>query len=230
MSETKKISVIIPVYNERATLPLILERVQKQKPAEIIIVDDASSDGSEEYLKNYKAENVKIIRHEKNFGKGAAVRTGFQAASNEVVLIQDADLEYDPSEYERLLKPIFEGRADVVYGSRFVGNEPHRVSYFWHYIGNRFLTTLVNLFTNLNLTDMESGYKAFRKTALDSIKLVENDFSIEPEFTIKLARKGYRFYEVGISYHGRTYAEGKKIRWTDGVKAVYAIFKHALLS
>lgn len=230
MSAKRRISVIIPVYNESLTLPIILERVQKQKPSEIMIVDDASSDGSQEFLQNYKAANVKIIRHENNSGKGAAIRTGLRSATGEIVLIQDADLEYDPSEYDRLLKPILEDRADVVYGSRFVGTDPHRVSYFWHYLGNRSLTFLVNLFANLNLTDMETGYKAFRKSAIDSIKLVENDFGFEPEVTLKLAAKGYRFYEVGISYHGRSYAEGKKIRWTDGVKAVYKIFKHALFS
>ncbi len=223
-----KLSVIIPVFNEKATLPLILDKVQKQKPAEIIIVDDASYDGTEEFLKTYQAKNVKIIRHERNSGKGAAIHTGIKNATQEIVLIQDADLEYDPEEYERLFRPIETGQADVVYGSRFVGSDPHRVMFFWHYVGNRFLTLLTNIATNLNLTDMETCYKVFRKKAIDSIALEETDFGFEPEVTIKLAQKGWRFYEVGISYYGRDYAEGKKIRWTDGLKAVAVILKHWL--
>ncbi len=223
-----KLSVIIPVFNEKATLPLILEKVQKQKPAEIVIVDDASYDGTEEFLKTYQAKNVKIIRHEKNSGKGAAIHTGIKNATQEIVLIQDADLEYNPDEYDRLLQPIESGHADVVYGSRFVGSSPHRVMFFWHYVGNRFLTLLTNIATNLNLTDMETCYKAFRKEAINSISLEETDFGFEPEVTIKLAQKGWKFYEVGISYYGRDYAEGKKIRWTDGLKAVSVIFKHWL--
>ena len=223
-----KLSVIIPVFNEKATLTLILEKVQKQKPAEIVIVDDASYDGTEEFLKTYQAKNVKIIRHEKNSGKGAAIHTGIKNATQEIVLIQDADLEYNPDEYDRLLQPIESGHADVVYGSRFVGSSPHRVMFFWHYVGNRFLTLLTNIATNLNLTDMETCYKAFRKEAINSISLEETDFGFEPEVTIKLAQKGWKFYEVGISYYGRDYAEGKKIRWTDGLKAVSVIFKHWL--
>lgn len=223
-----KFSVIIPVYNEKATLPLLLERVQKEKPAEIIIVDDCSTDGTEEFLKTYQAKNVKVIRHEQNSGKGAAVHTGIKNATQEVVIIQDADLEYDPAEYDRLLEPIEKGMADVVYGSRFIGSSPHRVMFFWHFTGNRLLTLLCNIAANLNLTDMETGFKAFRKTALDSITLEETDFGFEPEVTIKLAGKGWKFYEVGISYYGRGYEEGKKIRWTDGLKAVAVIVKHWL--
>ncbi len=223
-----KFSVIIPVFNEKATLPLVLERVQKQKPTEIIIVDDHSIDGTEEFLKTHQAKNVKVVRHEKNSGKGAAVRTGIKNATQEIILIQDADLEYDPAEYAKLIGPIENGQADVVYGSRFIGSAPHRVMLFWHFTGNRFLTLLCNIAANLNLTDMETGFKAFRKQALDSITLEENDFGFEPEVTIKLAQKGWRFYEVGISYHGRGYAEGKKIRWTDGLKAIAVIIKHWL--
>ncbi|KKU77263.1 MAG: Glycosyl transferase family 2 [Parcubacteria group bacterium GW2011_GWA2_47_8b] len=223
-----KISVIIPVYNEAKTLPVVLERVQKNKPAEIIIVDDGSTDGTREFLDRYKASNVKVFKHEHNFGKGAALRTGIKAATQDVVLIQDADLEYDPSEYERLIAPITQGYADVVYGSRFVGSDPHRVLFFWHYIGNRFLTFLCNVVANLNLTDMETGFKAFKKEAIHSIFLKEKQFGIEPEITIKLANKGWRFYEVGISYYGRDYKEGKKIRWTDGFKAIFVILKYGL--
>lgn len=223
-----KYSVIIPVYNEKNYLPIILERVQKQKPAEIIIVDDCSTDGTEEFLKTYQAKNVKIIRHQQNSGKGAAVHTGIKNATQEAVLIQDADLEYDPEEYGKLIAPIESGQADVVYGSRFVGSSPHRVMLFWHFTGNRFLTLLCNIAANLNLTDMETCFKAFRKTALDSVTLEETDFGFEPEVTIKLAKKGWRFYEVGISYHGRDYDQGKKIRWTDGLKAIAVILKHWL--
>ncbi|MDP1718916.1 MAG: glycosyltransferase family 2 protein [bacterium] len=238
MKTAVKFSVIIPVYNEKTTLPLILERVQKEKPTEIIIVDDHSTDGTEEFLssgggsavggKTHLFKNVKVVRHERNSGKGAAVRTGIQNSTQEIVLIQDADLEYDPAEYERLLQPIADNKADVVYGSRFIGSSPHRVMFFWHFIGNRLLTLLCNIASNLNLTDMETGFKAFRKKALDSIKLEESDFGFEPEVTIKLARAGWRFYEIGISYHGRDYNEGKKIRWTDGVKAVAVILKYWL--
>ena len=225
-----RISVIIPVYNEEKTLLKILEKVQAQKPAEIIIVNDASSDGTREILDNYQAKNVKIFHHETNLGKGAAIHAALKAVTQDVVLIQDADLEYDPAEYGKLLKPIFDGDADVVYGSRFVGSDPHRVMFFGHYLGNRLITLLTNLFANLNLTDIETCYKAFRKEAVQSINLVENDFGFEPEVTIKLGKKGYRFYEVGISYHGRTFAEGKKIRWTDGLRALVVIFKHGLFS
>ncbi len=224
-----KFSVVIPVYNEKGTLPAILEKVQKEKPAEIIIVDDCSNDGTEQFLAAYEAKNVKIIRHENNRGKGASVRDGLAAATQEIILIQDADLEYDPAEYSRLLQPIIDGKADVVYGSRFVGSDPHRIMLFWHHLGNRFLTFLTNLFANLNLTDMETCYKAFRREAIQSVTLEETDFGFEPEVTIKLAKKGWRFYEVGISYYGRGYEEGKKINWMDGLKAIATIIKHGLL-
>lgn len=226
---TNKVSVIIPVYNEKDTLPKILERVQAQKPAEIIIVDDNSNDGTEVFLKTCKAKNIKILSHGQNLGKGAAIKTALKTATQEIILIQDADLEYDPADYDRLLQPIAAGQADVVYGSRFVGSSPHRVMFFWHYLGNKFLTLLTNILANLNLTDIETGYKVFRKEALQSITLEENDFCFEPEVTIKLANKNWRFYEVGVSYYGRSYAEGKKIRWTDGLKAIWAILKHGLL-
>lgn len=223
-----KISVIIPVYNEVKTLPVILEKVQKTKPEEIIIVDDCSNDGTENFLKSYKSKNVKILRHEKNMGKGAAIQSALKVASGDIIIIQDADLEYDPTDYSKLIKPIEDSQADVVYGSRFVGSSPHRVLFFWHYLGNKTLTLLTNLFANLNLTDMETGYKAFRKEALQSINLVEKDFRFEPEVTIKLASKGFRFYEVGIAYYGRGYEEGKKIRWTDGLKAIWAILQYGI--
>lgn len=223
-----KVSIIIPVFNEKNTLPLILEKVQTTKPKEIIIVDDGSSDGTELFLAEYKAPNVKIFRHEINSGKGAAIQTALNAVTQEIVIIQDADLEYDPEDYDKLLKPLISGQADVVYGSRFVGSSPHRVLFFWHYFGNKLITFLTNIFANLNLTDIETCYKACRTAALKSIKLEEKDFRFEPEVTIKLAKKNWRFYEVGISYYGRSYAEGKKIRWTDGPKALYAIIKHGL--
>lgn len=226
---TNKISVIIPVYNEKGTLPEILERVQAQKPGEIIIVDDHSNDGTEVFLKTLKAKNIRVFSHSQNQGKGAAIKTGLKAATQEIILIQDADLEYDPADYDRLLGPIISGQADVVYGSRFIGSAPHRVMFFWHYLGNKFITLLTNIFANLNLTDIETGYKVFRKEAIQSISLEEDDFCFEPEVTIKLANKNWRFYEVGVSYYGRNYAEGKKIRWTDGLRAVWAIFKHGLL-
>lgn len=222
------LSVIIPVYNEEKTLPLILAKVQAQKPEEVIVVDDASNDGTSEFLKTCKAKNVKIISHQTNLGKGAAIRTGLEAITKDIVLIQDADLEYNPEEYGRLMAPILSGQADVVYGSRFIGSEPHRVLFFWHYLGNKLITFLTDIFANLNLTDIETGYKVFRKEAIASIKVEENDFRVEPEITIKLAKRGWRFYEIGISYYGRGYAEGKKIRWTDGLKALYAILKHGL--
>lgn len=225
-----KLSVIIPVYNEAKTLPLILEKVQKQKPAEIIIVDDCSTDGTKEFLESYSAPNAKVIRHAENLGKGAALHTGLAATGGDVILIQDADLEYDPADYPRLLQPILENKADVVYGSRFVGSGPHRVMLFGHYFGNKLITLLTNFFANLNLTDIETCYKVFRREAISSIQLVENDFGFEPEVTIKLGKKRWRFYEIGVSYYGRTYEEGKKIRWTDGLRALWVIFKHGLFS
>jgi len=224
----KDVSVIIPAYNEINTLPALLKRVQAQKPAEIIIVDDCSTDGTEKFLADYKAGNVKIFRHKVNQGKGGAIHTALAHASRGVILIQDADLEYDPSEYDNLLNPIFSGKADVVYGSRFVGSNPHRVMLFWHYLGNRVITLLTNIFANVNLTDIETCYKAFRREAIQSITLIEKDFGFEPEVTIKLGKKRWRFYEVGISYFGRSYEEGKKIRWTDGLKALWVILKYGV--
>jgi len=224
----KKVSIIIPVYNEVRTLPVILDRVQKQKPAEVIIVDDYSTDGSRELLEKYKSSNTKVFYHDTNQGKGAAIHTALKHVSQDVILIQDADLEYNPEEYDKLLSPIFSGMADVVYGSRFIGSSPHRVMLYWHYLGNKFITLLTNIFANVNLTDIETCYKAFRREAIESIKLVETDFGFEPEVTIKLGRKKWKFYEVGISYFGRSYDEGKKISWKDGFKAIWVILKHGL--
>ena len=220
-----KISVIIPVYNEVQTIKEVVTRVQEvELEKEIIIVDDYSTDGTREHLReiNQANENVKVLYHDHNQGKGAALRTGFQAITGDIVIIQDADLEYDPREYPLLLTPIVDGRADVVYGSRFLAG-PHRVLFFWHYVGNKFLTLLSNMFTNLNLTDIETCYKVFKKEIIAEIKLKSNRFGFEPEFTAKIAKKGFRIYETPISYSGRTYAEGKKISWKDGIKAVFAI-------
>jgi glycosyltransferase involved in cell wall biosynthesis len=220
-----KISVIIPVYNEVQTIKEIVVRVQEvELEKEIIIVDDYSTDGTREHLReiNQANENVKVLYHDHNQGKGAALRTGFQAITGDIVIIQDADLEYDPREYPLLLAPIVDGRADVVYGSRFLAG-PHRVLFFWHYVGNKFLTLFSNMLTNLNLTDIETCYKVFKREVLAEIKLKSNRFGFEPEFTAKIAKKGFRIYETPISYSGRTYAEGKKIGWQDGVKAVFAI-------
>jgi glycosyltransferase involved in cell wall biosynthesis len=220
-----KISVVIPVYNEVGTIKEVVSRVQAVEfEKEIIIADDYSTDGTREHLReiNQTHENVKVLYHDHNQGKGAALRTGFQAVTGDVVIIQDADLEYDPREYPLLLAPIVDGRADVVYGSRFLGG-PHRILFFWHYVGNKFVTLLSNMFTNLNLTDMETCYKVFKREVLDEIKVKSNRFGFEPEFTAKIAKRGYRIYETPISYSGRTYAEGKKIGWKDGVKAVFAI-------
>ncbi|MCK5716317.1 MAG: glycosyltransferase family 2 protein, partial [Thiomargarita sp.] len=196
---------------------------------EIIIVDDYSTDGTREVLKNtFESQVARVIYHDVNQGKGAALRTGIQAATGELVIIQDADLEYDPNEYPKLVQPILEGKADVVYGSRFIGGEPHRVLFFWHSLGNQLLTLLSNMFTNLNLTDMETCYKVFKRDIIQSIVIHENRFGFEPEITAKLAKRGCRIYEVGISYYGRTYDEGKKINWKDGVRAIYCILKYNL--
>ncbi len=226
-----KLSIIIPCYNERHTIQSIVSAVRAApvQSKEIIVVDDCSSDGTRDVLRQEIAPLVdKIIYHEVNQGKGAALRTGFREASGEVVVVQDADLEYDPQEYPLLLEPIEKNKADVVFGSRFMGGQPHRVVYFWHYLGNRFLTLLSNMFTNINLTDMETCYKMFRREVIQAIAIEENRFGFEPEITAKVARGGYRIYEVGISYYGRTYAEGKKIGWRDGFRAIYAILKYNL--
>ena len=220
-----KVSVVMPVYNEVATIKEIVSRVQAVAlEKDIIIVDDGSTDGTRELLEEISEsyDNIRVTYHDRNQGKGAALRTGFTAVTGDIVIIQDADLEYDPREYPVLLEPILDGRADIVYGSRFLGG-PHRVLFFWHYLGNKFLTLLSNMLTNLNLTDMETCYKVFKKEVLDNIKLKSNRFGFEPEFTAKVARKGFRIYETPISYSGRTYAEGKKIGWKDGVKAIFCI-------
>ena len=222
-----KLSVIIPVYNEKNTVNKIIQQVQNvelEMEKEIILIDDGSTDGTREILKNLEYPNVKVKLHEKNQGKGAALRTGFSLATGDFVIIQDADLEYDPREYPMLLTPLLDGRADAVYGSRFLGG-PHRVHFFWHYVGNKMLTTLSNILSNLNLTDMETCYKVFRKEILDKITLKSKRFGIEPEITLKLARQKCRIYEVPISYSGRDYAEGKKIGWKDGVAAIFHLIR-----
>jgi glycosyltransferase involved in cell wall biosynthesis len=223
-----KLSVVIPVFNEAATIEELVDRVRAVPVSkEIIIVDDCSTDGTVDVLRGLDASpDVKVICHEVNRGKGAALRTGFVAATGDVVIIQDADLEYDPAEYPKLLKPIADGRADVVYGSRFAGGDSHRVLYFWHSLGNRFLTLLSNAVTGLNFTDMETCYKVFRRDVIQSIELHEERFGFEPEVTAKIAEMGCRVYEVGISYSGRTYEEGKKIGWRDGVRAIWCILKY----
>ena len=220
-----KVSVVIPVYNEATTLRDIVQKVRAVPfDKEIIVVDDGSTDGTREILEAGLGPDLIVVLQDRNRGKGAALRAGFQRVTGEIVLVQDADLEYDPADYPRLLEPILEGKADVVYGSRF-GGETHRVLFFWHYAGNRFLTLLSNMFTNLNLSDMETGSKVFRASLLPRLKLRSNRFGFEPEFTAKAARLGCRIYEVAISYHGRGYEAGKKITWRDGVAAIACIIR-----
>lgn len=223
------LSIVIPCYNEKNTIQSVVAAVcdAPVPKKEIIIVDDYSTDGTRDLLeKEIKPKVSKIIYHETNTGKGAALRTGIKAASGDIVIIQDADLEYDPQEYPLMLAPFLRHKADVVYGSRFQGGGPHRVVYYWHRVGNYILTTLSNMFTNINLTDMETCYKAFRREIIQQIPIKENRFGFEPEITAKIAKCDYVIYEVGISYYGRTYAEGKKINWRDGVRAIWCIFKY----
>ena len=226
-----KFSIVIPCYNEKNTIEEIAEAVRSApiENKEIIVVDDCSGDGTQAVLKEKISQMVdRIIYHPVNRGKGAALRSGFAAATGDIILVQDADLEYNPEEYPLLLEPIMSGKADAVFGSRFMGGRPHRVLFFWHMVGNRFLTLLSNIFTNLNLTDIETGYKAFKAPVIKSIQIEEDRFAIDPEIVAKLARTSCRIYEVGISYSGRTYAEGKKINWKDGVRAICAILKYNL--
>jgi glycosyltransferase involved in cell wall biosynthesis len=227
-----KLSIVIPVFNEQATIAELIRRVQADPfPKEIIVVDDGSTDGTRSELSRLEAlhDNLRIILQPENRGKGAALRAGFKHATGDFVLVQDADLEYDPADYPVLLKPLVEGKADVVYGSRFLTTKEHRVLFFWHSVGNQFLTLVSNMFTNLNLTDMETGYKVFRREVIAAIKLEQDRFGFEPEVTVKIARMRLRIYEVGISYSGRTYEEGKKIGWKDGVKALWCIVKYSLI-
>jgi glycosyltransferase involved in cell wall biosynthesis len=224
-----KLSVVIPCYNELGTIDQVIQAVKASpvKDLEIIIVDDFSTDGTREILRSrLELEVDKVIYHKKNQGKGAALRTGFAAATGDIVIVQDADLEYDPQEYPLMIEPILSHKADVVFGSRFQGSRPHRVVYYWHRIGNGFLTMLSNMFTNINLTDMETCYKAFRREVIQSIRIKENRFGFEPEITAKVAKMECRIYEVGISYYGRTYKEGKKIGWKDGFRAIYCILQY----
>ena len=224
------VSVIIPCFNEKQTLKKILKKVQNSQIdiKEIIIVDDHSTDGTVQILKSIQNPLIKIYYHSKNKGKGAALRTGFSKATGDICIVQDADLEYDPADYPGLIKPILENKADVVFGSRFQGGAPHRVVYFWHRIGNGFLTLLSNILTDLNLSDMETCYKIFKTEVIQSIRIKEDRFGFEPEITAKIAKKNLRIYEVGIAYYGRTYSEGKKITWKDGIRAIYCIIKYNL--
>ncbi len=233
MSDEAKVSIIMPCYNEVNTVEQIIRAVLDSPPAnkEIIIVDDGSTDGTPEILRSRVESQVsKVIFHDRNRGKGASIRSGITAASGGVIILQDADLEYDPKDYAILLEPIRQGKAEVVYGSRFAGGGPHRVLYFWHSVGNKFLTLISNMFTNLNLTDIETGYKVFCRKVLEQITIEEDRFGFEPEITAKIAKLRCRVYEVGISYSGRTYEEGKKIGWKDGLWTIWCIFKYNLIS
>jgi glycosyltransferase involved in cell wall biosynthesis len=222
-----KLSVVVPMFNEKDTIEEVYSRIRAVDiEKEIILVDDCSTDGTREIISGLAANDTKVLFHDKNMGKGAALRTGFRKATGDVLIIQDADLEYDPSEYPKLIRPILEGRADVVYGSRFAGGEAHRVLFFWHMVGNKFLTLLSNMFTNLNLTDMETGYKLFTRAVYTKINIEENRFGFEPEITAKIRKLDVRIYEVGISYSGRAYSEGKKIGWQDGFSALRCILKY----
>jgi glycosyltransferase involved in cell wall biosynthesis len=228
------LSIIIPCYNEKNTIKTIIEKVIKVEPSnkQIIVVDDYSNDGSIDEIKKIVKlyPDIHAIFHDQNFGKGKAIRSGIEAVKNEVVIIQDADLEYDPSEYSNLMFPFVDAQADIVYGSRFLGNQKYtRIHFFWHYLANKTLTFISNIFTNLNMTDMETGFKAFKSSVIKSVNLEENSFGIEPEMTIKLSYKKFKFYEVPISYNGRSYEEGKKIRFIDAFVALYCIFKYSII-
>ena len=229
-SKDTLLSVIVPCFNEINTLEKVIDKIKKSpiKEKEIIIIDDFSIDGSREYLENLIDNQIITKFHNHNMGKGAAISTGIKTASGKIIIIQDADLEYDPDEYPNMINPIVDNKADIVYGSRFKGGQPHRVVYFWHRVGNGFLTLLSNIFTDINLTDMETCYKAFRREVIQNIKIEEKRFGFEPEITAKISKLNCRIYEVGISYYGRTYKEGKKIGWRDGVRAIWCILKYNL--
>lgn len=225
-----KLSVVVPVYNEVKTIAEIIRRVDAlDLDKEIIIVDDGSVDGTREILARIKEPHIKVLYHQKNMGKGAALRTAFREAKGDIIIIQDADLEYDPKEYKGLIEPIEAGAADVVYGSRLTGGRPQRVYMFWHKLGNNFLTFVTNLLYNTTLTDMETCYKVFKREVIESFKIKSNDFAFEPEFTAKVFKRNYRVYEVPISYYGRSYAEGKKITWWHGIKAFWALLKYRFI-